>query len=74
MIAVLVSFLMALGSGRVREPQGREGAPETIAIVHGTVVPMDGERELARHTVLVQDGLSRGSVPTPRRKCPPARA
>jgi len=33
-----------------------EPSPQVTAIVHGTIVPMDAERELAAHTILVRGG------------------
>jgi imidazolonepropionase-like amidohydrolase len=48
-------ILLPVLIGMMASPGGAD-PDEVTAIVHGTVVPMDAERELAAHTILVRDG------------------
>ena len=51
MIRILLPILIGMLASR-----GGPDPDEVSAIVHGTVVPMDAERELPAHTILVRDG------------------
>lgn len=51
MILTLIAILFGVSVWPGNRPSG-----QVTAIVHGTVVPMDSERELAAHTILVREG------------------
>jgi hypothetical protein len=52
-------------------PEERQGSPTLVAFVDVHVLPMDTERVLSRHTVVVQDGRIVGLGPTASTAVPP---
>jgi hypothetical protein len=60
----LVALAFAPSAGPTTSEAGQQAAPQgTVAFTNVNVVPMDSERVLEDHTVVVEDGLITGVGP-----------